>query len=192
MIAGPNGVGKSLIYKHLIAPRHPSLPLVSAQLYAMESLEHFSDEDARISAAQIWADQTRQHHLSRGESFITETVFSHPSRVALLAQARSLGYEVVLYALGVDDPRELLRRIHQRAQTGGPPVAMHKILGRYPRTLENFRRATRLVDRMHLYDAIDIQRGGPRLVATIIEGRLRLHTVLRPRWVEKVLGFTEG
>jgi predicted ABC-type ATPase len=192
LVAGPNGVGKSTLYEYLIAPRHPALPFVSAQVYAAEHLQHIDDPDARTLAAQAWVDERRQELLRDGASFVSETVFSHPSRLALIAQARSFGYEVVLYALCVDEPRRLLQRINQRVREGGAPVATHKVLDRYPRVLENFRRAVRLADMCFLFDAIDAQHGGPRLVASVVAGQMHLHTVLRPRWVDKVLGFAEG
>ena len=43
-----------------------------------------------------------------------------------------------------------------------------------------------------LMDAIDAGQGGPRLVATVAQGQMQLHAVLRPRWADKVLGFAEG
>lgn len=192
LVAGPNGVGKSTLYEYLIAPRHPALPFVSAQAYAAEHLKHVEDVDACTLSAQTWVDERRQDLLREGASFVTETVFSHPSRVALIAQARSFGYEVVLYAMCVDEPRRLLQRIEQRVREGGPPVPTHKVLERYPRAMENFRRAVRLADLSFLFDGVDAQHGGPRLVASLVSGQMHLHTVLRPRWVDKVLGFAEG
>lgn len=191
LIAGPNGAGKSTLYDYLIAPRHPALPLVNAQVHAQEALQHVPDAQ-RVEAARAWADQRREELLRAGQSFVTETAFSHASRVALIAQARSLGYEVVLYALCLDEPRRLLARVNQRVREGGHAVPTHKVLERYPRTLDNFRRAVRMADLAFLLDAADAQEGGPRLIASIVSGQMHLHTVLRPRWVEKVLGFAEG
>jgi hypothetical protein len=48
------------------------------------------------------------------------------------------------------------------------------------------------VDVAFLFDGSDIEIGGPVLIASIAGGRMNLHTALRPRWVEKVLGFAEG
>jgi predicted ABC-type ATPase len=43
-----------------------------------------------------------------------------------------------------------------------------------------------------LFDGADVAAGGPKLIASIAAGRMYLHTPLRPRWVEKLLGFAEG
>jgi predicted ABC-type ATPase len=192
LIAGPNGAGKTTLYQVLVAPRHPGLPFVNAQSYAAAQLQHIVQPHERDLAARAWADEQRQLLLRQGQSFVTETAFSHPSRVALLAQARTLGFEVVLYAMGLDEPRRLLHRVSQRVREGGHPVASHKVLERYPRCLDNLRQAVFLADLAFLIDACEAHDGGPRLVASVMARQMQLHTVLRPRWVEKVLGFAEG
>ena len=192
LIAGPHGAGKTTLYQYLIAPRHPDLPFINPQAYALAQLRHIVDPATRARAARSWADDERQNLLRQGQSFITETAFSHPSRVALIAQARSMGFEVVLYALALDEPRLLLRRVNQGAREGGEAVPSHKVLERFARCLHQLRQAVFLVDLVFLFDAVDAHEGGPRLVATLAGGQMTLHTVLRPRWVEKVLGFAEG
>lgn len=192
LIAGPNGAGKTSLYHYLVHPRHPGLPFIDAQSYAGAQLQHIGDPVARAEAARAWADAQWQSLLRERTSFVTETVFSHPSRVALLAQARTQGFEVVLYALALDEPRRLLQRVSQRVREGGHPVPSHKVLERYARCLDNLRHAVYLADLALLIDASDAGEGGPRLIASVMARQMQLHTVLRPRWVEKVLGFAEG
>ncbi|MBX3585499.1 MAG: zeta toxin family protein [Ramlibacter sp.] len=192
LIAGPNGAGKSTLYDCLIAPRHPALPFVNAQIHEAAQLQHLPSPQARAQAARAWADAECQALLRASHSFVTETAMSHPSRLALITQARSLGYEVVLYALCVDEPRRLLERVSQRLREGGHAVPSHKVLERYPRCVDHLRRAVRMADLALLLDGCDAAQGGPRLIASIVAGHMQLHTVLRPRWVEKVLGFAEA
>jgi predicted ABC-type ATPase len=188
LIVGPHGAGKSTLYQCLLAPRHPGLPFVDGQAWAANQSEHLPDPSTRALAARLWADEARQ---AQGHSFVSETPFSHPSRVALIAQARSLGYDVVLYVLALDEPRRLLQRVSQRAREGGPRIPSHKVLERYARCLYNLRQAVFMADLAFLFDAIDAQAGGPRLIASLAAGQMQLLTVPRPRWVEKVLGFAE-
>jgi predicted ABC-type ATPase len=192
LIAGPNGAGKSTLYRYLLASRYPSLPFINAQAYEASHLQQIPDPVARARDARAWADEQRQTLLRQGLSFITETVFSHASRVALVAQARTLGFEVVLYAMALDEPRRLLQRVSQRVREGGHPVPSHKVLERYPRCLDNLRQAAFMADLTFLMDASDTHEGGPRLIASVVARQMQLHAVLRPRWVEKVLGFAEG
>jgi predicted ABC-type ATPase len=191
LLAGPHGSGKSTLYQFLIAPRHPGLPFIDAQAHASAQLRHIIDPATRARAARKWADEQRQELMRQGQSFVTETAFSHPSRIALIAQARSLGYEVVLYALGLDEPRLLLQRVAQRVREGGHAVPSHEVLDRYARCLDHLRQAVFIADLVFLIDAADAHEGGPRLVASVVARQMNLHTVLRPRWVERVLGFAE-
>ena len=92
----------------------------------------------------------------------------------------------------LDEPRRLLQRVSQRVREGGHAVPSHKVLERYPRSLDNLRQAVFLADLAFLIDACEAHDGGPRLVASVMARQMQLHTVLRPRWVEKVLGFAEG
>jgi predicted ABC-type ATPase len=192
LIAGPHGVGKTTLYHYLVAPRYPALPFVDVQAYSADQLQHLDDPQVRAVAARDWADAQWQALLRQRTSFVIETGFSHASRVALIGQARTLGFEVVLYAMGLDEPRKLLQRVNQRVREGGPAVPSHKLLARYARTLDNMRHAAFIVDLALLIDGCDADEGGPRLVATVMARQMQLHTVQRPRWVEKVLGFAEG
>lgn len=192
LIAGPHGVGKTALYHYLVAPRYPGLPFIDAQAHAATHLQHLQDVQARMAAAREWADAQWQSQLQQRTSFVAETGFSHPSRVALVAQARTLGFEVVLYAMGLDEPRKLLQRVNQRVREGGHPVPSHKLLSRYARCLENLRHAVFMADLAMVIDGCDAHESGPRLVATVMGHQMQLHTVQRPRWVEKVLGFSEG
>jgi predicted ABC-type ATPase len=192
LIAGPHGAGKSTLYQCLVGPRHPGLPYVDGQAWAASQGEHLPDLATRALAARLWADEARQALLKQGQSFASETTFSHPSRVALIAQARSMGFEVVLYVLALDEPRRLLQRVSKRTRDGGPPIPSHKVLERYARCLYNLRQAVFMADLAFLFDAVDTQAGGPRLIASLAAGQMQLLTVPRPRWVEKMLGFSEG
>ncbi len=126
-----------------------------------------------------------------GESFVTETAFSHVSRVGLMMQARARGFDVVLYAIAMDEPRRLLARIDQAVREGGYRLPAHKVLDRYARCLDNMRQAVVLADLALVLDSGDAPMTGPRLVATVNPHQLYLHTVVRPRWVDRILGFAE-
>jgi predicted ABC-type ATPase len=189
LIAGPNGAGKSTLYRYLIQPRYPQLPFINADLYEREQLGHVRQAVRRSEAARSWADAQRQAHLEAGRSFVSETVFSHPSKLELLAEARTFGFEVALYIVCLDEPRRLLERVQQRVHEGGHDVPASKILARYPRTLENLRLAVRAVPLAMLFDGADVEAGGPHLVASVVAGRVQAHGPWLPAWAHKVLGL---
>jgi predicted ABC-type ATPase len=188
LIAGPNGAGKSTLYRYLIQPRYPQLPFVNADVHEREQLGHIRSAQQRSEAARAWADAQRQALLAQQQSFVSETVFSHPSKLALIADAQARGFEVALYVVCLDDPRRLLERVQQRVLEGGHAVPANKILERYPRTVENLRQAVRQVPLALLFDATDTDDGGPHLVASVVGGRVRVHGPWLPAWVRQVRG----
>lgn len=187
LIAGPNGAGKSTLYRYLIQPRYPQLPFVNAYVHEQAQLGHMRDGIQRSEAARAWADMQRETHLRDGRSFVSETVFSHPSKLDLIADAQTRGFDVVLYVVCIDEPRELLSRVRQRVQEGGHGVPARKILTRYPRTLANLRLAVRRVQLAMLFDGADVDTGGPHLVASVVAGVVHPHGPWLPGWVRKIL-----
>lgn len=128
VLAGPNGAGKSSLYFTQIAPRHPALPFINADLLASR---HWPGREMQYAyqAAEL-AAQERELLLGDGRSFATETVFSHPSKLELIARAQEQGYAVWLMIVYV--PLELsLRRVAYRARHGGHAVPEQKMRERY-------------------------------------------------------------
>ena len=166
LIAGPKGAGRFTLYRTLIAPRCPGLPFAHI------------DEDRRALLAQ-------------GSDFATKMLFSQPFELELLAQARAKGFATVLYVVCVDAPWLLLDRMRHRPAELGKDLAPHRIITHYPRTLALLREGVEFADLSLLFDGSETEHGGPVLVASIAAGRLHLHTALRPRWADKVLGFAE-
>ncbi len=188
LIAGPNGAGKSTLYRYLIQPRYPQLDFINADLYERDHLIHLRDALQRSEAARAWADAERDAHLASGRSFVSETVFSHPSKLELLQAAKQNGFEIVLYIVCLDEPRHLLARVRERVQEGGHSVPVNKILERYPRTVQNLAQAVKRVDLAMLFDATDTDVGGPHLVASVVAGEVQTHGAWLPAWARQVLG----
>jgi predicted ABC-type ATPase len=187
LVAGPNGAGKFTLYRYLIQPRYPHLVFINADEYERDSLQHIANPLQRSVAARAWADGQRDASLVLGESFVSETVFSHPSKLELMRQAKAAGFEVALYVVCLDEPRALLRRVRQRVREGGHVVPASKILERYPRTVANLAHAVRIANLAMLFHAAETSEGGPLLVATVAEGQVTTHTPSLPLWARKVL-----
>ena len=192
LVAGPNGAGKTTLYCALLERRYPGLPFVNADDHERDALRGERNPQRRSELARAWADVTRAELLTTGKSFVTETVFSHPSKLELLAHAKRLGFSTVLYVVCVDEPRVLLGRVSRRVEEGGHAVPPHKVVTRYTRTLTLLQEAVHIADLSLLFDGSDVEHGGPALVASVARSRMQLHTAIRPRWVEKLLGFAEN
>ena len=101
-----------------------------------EALEH-------VYAAARIAAETRAKLVELGESFVAETVFSHPSELELIDAAHTAGYTVVLHVLLI--PEELaVERVRHRALAGGHHVPEDKIRQRYQRLWTSRCRCRRL------------------------------------------------
>jgi predicted ABC-type ATPase len=167
VLAGPNGSGKSTFYNEVLAGL-TRLPFVNADLIARDrwpgqELEHGYD------AAAV-ADQARDAMITRRSSFITETVFSHPSRVDLVARAIAAGYRVTLHVLLI--PEDLATaRVADRVAHGGHAVPEDRIRQRYRRLWGHVARAIALVHTARVYDN-SLAEVAFRVVAVFHDGKL--------------------
>lgn len=193
VLAGPNGAGKSTLYRAALAEGliPPEAEFVNADLHEAAHLQHIVHPMERSQMARQWADQQRAACLAAGESFVSETVFSHPSKLDLLAAAKGAGFALVLLVVCVDEPRHLLARVQQRVLEGGHSVPPERILARYPRTLANLSKAVPLADLALLYDTSGPRNRvvqPPRLVARCRAGRVLWKNPVRwPVWAERLL-----
>jgi predicted ABC-type ATPase len=193
LLAGPNGAGKSTLYRSALAAGliPPEAEFVNADLHEAAHLQHITHPVKRSQMAREWADQRRAACLAAGEAFVSETVFSHPSKLELLAAAQAAGFAVVLLLVCVDEPRQLLARVQQREQEGGHSVPPERILARYPRTLANLAKALQRADLALLYDTSGPRNRvvqPPRLVARCRAGRVLWKNPVRcPAWAERLL-----
>lgn len=122
LLAGPNGAGKTTLYQALVlAGVIPAeAEFVNADLYEAAHLQHIADAQARSKQAQRWADTRRAELLQAGTPFVSETVFSHESKLALIADAQAQGFFVMLLVVALDQPERLLERVAQRVAERAP------------------------------------------------------------------------
>ena len=189
LLAGPNGAGKSTLYRAQVSSGGigKTLEFVNADLYEQGHLQHISDSQKRSEAARDWADSRREALLNSRTSFVSETVFSHESKLALITQALDMGFNVVLYVVSLDDPQRLLGRVSQRVREGGHNVPAQRILERYPRTRANLKKAVRLSDLAFVYDAVDVDRGAHLLGALCDKDHTTVFVAELPGWVATML-----
>lgn len=148
LLVGPNGAGKSSCVRDVLSPA-TGLPVVNADEIAAE---HWPGEEAEhaYEAAAI-ADAQRRQRIVDGSSFISETVFSHPSKVALVSDAVDAGYLVHLHVVLV--PVELtVQRVLERVCRGGHTVPERKIRDRYDRLWDHVGRAIGIADVAEVFD----------------------------------------
>lgn len=179
LLAGPNGAGKSTLYQTRVAPAFAG-PFINADIIQREELRDASHE-AAYRAAEI-ATQRRSAILAAGGDFATETVFSHPSKLDLVTEARARGYSVWVMHVGVDSPDLSVARVAHRVGNGGHGVPEAKIRERYDRSAPLIREAVRLADTGLVYDN-SLAGQPPKLVLTFERGRLIRVRPNPPVWI---------
>ena len=188
LLAGGNGAGKSTFYRLQLAPL--GLPFVNADLIARE-LYPDAPEVHSYAASRV-AAELRQRLLEEGRSFCFETVFSHPSKIDFVAQAKALGYEIVLVFIHLESVELNQARVAQRVSEGGHAVPADKVTARLPRLLGHVKTALMLCDHVRLLD--NSRADDPfRQIAVMRAGRLEILTDgSLPDWAGWLLDVSAG
>jgi predicted ABC-type ATPase len=181
LVIGPNGAGKSTFVRLTLTDEVSDSPFVNADEIARLRWPHDA-EGHSYEAAEV-AARTRESLISERRSFIAETVFSHPSKLDLIRDARSAGYIVVLHLLLVPEPLSVERVAH-RVRSGGHSVPDVKIRERYRRMWPLVVDAIGLATSASVYDSS--RRSGPRLVAQFERG-IVVSDASWPAWTPEAL-----
>jgi predicted ABC-type ATPase len=148
VLAGPNGSGKSTFVREVLGPV-THLPFINADEIAQQRWPGQEEQHA-YDASQA-AAEARDQAIAARRSFITETVFSHPSKVDLITQGLAAGYLVELHVILV--PEDLaVKRVAHRVAVGGHTVPEDKIRQRYRRMWQLIALARQIADRATFYD----------------------------------------
>lgn len=185
LIAGPNGAGKSTFYDTVLKPRVRA-PFINADIIQRDELKAPSAE-AAYEAAKI-ASARRDDCLRSARSFVTETVFSHPSKLEMLGAARKAGFRIVIFHLHLGSADLAVARVAARIEEGGHPVPETKIRERYARNQQLIHDAVLMADKGAVYDASRLNQA-PRLLAKTSHGQADWTAQDLPEWFERL--YTE-
>jgi len=178
-LAGPNGAGKSTFFDSHLA--RTGLCFVNADVLALSlGMDPYA-------AAKI-ADAIRRELVQLRESFIFETVFSDPvsDKLTFLKECAKAGYTALLIFIGISAPEISDGRVAMRVAQGGHDVPVDKIAERYPRVMNNLKRALVELAHVRVYDNSDLKRPY-RLVAIKEDGqKIELHEPV-PEWLRSLL-----
>lgn len=177
MLVGGNGAGKSTFYAQVLKPL--GMPFINADVIAKEVYPD-NPEVNSYNAAKL-AETMRMEALLEGKSFCFETVFSHPSKIDFIAQAKALGYQIILVLIHLNSSALNKARVGQRSVEGGHFVPDDKVEARIPRTLANVKAAIPLCDQVRVLDNSSLKQ--PFMpVLTIKHGVRSGHAKPMPEW----------
>ncbi|MET0271672.1 MAG: zeta toxin family protein [Phenylobacterium sp.] len=190
ILAGPNGAGKTTLYEAFVR-RATNAEFVNADRLSLEALGRhaLTREDAELG--QRLANERRDALLAGRQSLVTESTFSHPSKLELVRKAKALGYTVVVYHVNVQTADDAVARVTAREGHGGHPVPEANIRGRYERNPPLIREAVMLADLAHVFD--NSRLGAlPRRIIAFEAGKVTHVVDDLPDWAATLYGPDVG
>ncbi|MGV3553022.1 zeta toxin family protein [Rhizobium sp.] len=169
ILAGPNGGGKTTVYRDLLAQGFISSDMLyintDDNLVELRREGEASELDAaRLSIRQLGAA------IDGRKSFAFETTLSSHHSIRTIKRARGAGYRIGLLYVILQDVALHQARIETRVQLGGHFVAGADVARRYRTSVMNLARNLELFDEGIVFD--NSMRDTPRHLMRIDSGRL--------------------
>lgn len=184
LLAGINGSGKSTFYNQRLS--RFLLPFINADIIAKEIDPQNATHSDEISIkAQKLANCRRDEFLKNKKDFVSETVFSHHSKIDLLHQAKKAGFLTVLVFINLPSAQAAIERVQNRVEEGGHGVPFDKVLARYPRVMDNISNAKTVADQFFVYDNNRVEKPHS-FVMQLREGVVQRVSDYRPKWSLKL------
>lgn len=187
IVAGGNGAGKSTFINYQLLPLYEpkGIAYLNADDWQKNTFGEFDNTTPHQALqAQQWAENSRKEHIEQGKSFIAETVFSHPSKIELIKEAKANGFTVDLYHINLDSAETALERINERVLLGGHDVDADKVRGRYDRLIPIITEAVKHADKTYVYDNSVMYRPH-QLILELEKGKItEIHAEL-PEWCKQ-------
>lgn len=154
LLAGVNGAGKSTLYNSVNELNDIEKINADDIISSIGDWRNFADvvRGGKIAVRKIEACFTR------GISFSQETTLCGKSVLTLINKAKTLGYRVVMYYVGVDSIEIAKARVHRRVQEGGHGIDDTLIERRYVESLKHLSLVVDKCDSIMLYDNTEVLR----------------------------------
>ncbi len=182
ILAGGNGAGKSTFYKTRLKSK--GIHFVNADEIQKQQFD-FAHSESEAFAQKAARKQCYQN-LAKGISFCFETVFSHPSKLDLLREAKANSFEVILVYIGLESVELNVARVLQRVSEGGHSVPEEKIRARLPRVLNYMKEAIKIANKAILLD--NSRPDNPfTIICKITVGKVKFLTKRPPDWALNIV-----
>jgi predicted ABC-type ATPase len=177
LVVGANGSGKSTLVERVIAPV-VKLEFINADAIAARLWP--GDEERHAYEASDLAAERRAELIATRTSFVTETVFSHPSKLELIAKAQRTGFLVLLRVVVIPEDLAVVR-VAERVNVGGHSVPEEKIRSRYRRLWAHVVGAVRMCEEAAIYD--NSRAATPFRVVAQFRGGKCIQSGAWPAWI---------
>jgi predicted ABC-type ATPase len=187
VLAGPNGAGKTTYFDYYLRPRIDPIVFVNPDRLVLAELGRAALMLVESERGQALADTQRDELMLKGQSFVTESTFSHPSKLELLRLARGRGYRTFIYHIGVESADVSVERVSARVAEGGHPVPEDKIRGRFTRNRSYIREAVLTGDSGVVLDNTSVTKPF-QLLYSFSSGQLAHADPNPPQWAAELYG----
>lgn len=89
VLAGPNGAGKTTLYETAVKAFTAGVEFINADRLAFDHFGHLATTAQESETGQHLAEARRSDLMSARRSLVTESTFSHPSKLDLVREAKS-------------------------------------------------------------------------------------------------------
>ena len=155
-LRSPIPVDADAFARHLDASTYPPevlAPFRDGRIVLDDDCFRFRNARAVTTyTVSLLANFVQETLIAAGQSFSQETVFSHPSKVDALRNARERGFRTYLYFVATETPAINAFRVRSRVRKGGHPVPTDKVVARYERSLRQIAPALPFLSRAYFWD----------------------------------------
>jgi len=178
VFAGCNGAGKTTLIDHF---EYDFDHIVNADVIA-QKLNPENPRNVDLSAGKKALLELRAMVEER-KTFAVETTLTGNYILKQIKVAKTMGYNVYLYFIGLADTELHINRVHTRVIEGGHFISSEDIVRRYYSSLNNLAAAVTLADA-----SVIIDNSGDEYVtvAEISSGRMQWRANRLPQWMSEV------
>lgn len=179
VVSGPNGCGKSSLTR---TTWFGDVDIIDPDAIARSMMASNPRQVAREALRR------RKAALAAGKSHVVETTLAGSGIFRHMADARRVGYGIVLHYVSLASPDHALDRIRNRVELGGHDVPETDVRQRFARSHANLPAAIALADEVLLYDNADPDQ--PHREVAVHRDGTWWTTEAAPDWVSMALART--
>ncbi|MFC0213515.1 zeta toxin family protein [Paenibacillus chartarius] len=181
VFAGNNGSGKSTFRNLIVDQIGVSVNIDPDSLARAIDPEH--PEQYRVSAGKE-AIKLARDCVRNMRNFSIETTLAGGNVIRLMKDARSNGFEVIMFFVGLGDYRLNIERVAARVQNGGHHISTEDIIRRHYSSIENLILHFHLINYLYV---IDNSNAIGKIVLEAEDRQVRFREDALPEWVEQII-----
>lgn len=184
VFAGVNGAGKTTLYQ--ANDEYLDMPRINLD-EIVRDIGSWKNKSNVAKAGLIAVKQIKELFLKE-DSFNQETTLCGHMILRNIRQAKELGYEVVLYYVGLDSADLAKERVRQRVSAGGHGIPEADIERRYSESIHNLKNVLEICDHVYIYDN---SRSFVK-IAEFMDGKLVDVSEYVPAWISELIEKSGG